>query len=137
MIVSPTSHQLTIPSNQSISQCLCIFLHLLNVSFVLWCSHLLQCYGKCGNVVVVGPPLQGGEHRKVDPLLKVVHALTMGKGEPILFSWSFQAFSKKDYAASWTSQAFVGRRSDYITAVKWAKALLQFNKLKSKCHYRL
>jgi hypothetical protein len=133
MIVGPTSHQLTIPSNQSIGKCLCIFLHLLNISFVFWCCHLLQCYGKCRYVVVVGAALQRGENCKVYPLLKVVHALSTGKEESILFFWPFWAFPEKDYAASWTSQAFMGCRSDYVTVVEWAKALLQTNKLKGKC----
>lgn len=81
-------------------------------------------------MVVVGPALQGREHCKVDSLLKIVHALSMGEGEPILFSWSFWAFSEKDYTASWTSKAFVGCRSDYVTVIKWAKAFLQNEKVK-------
>ena len=72
MVVGAISHQLVAVAHEALAQGSCVGLHLLLVSLELRGGGILESHGQCADLVVVGPTLQGGEHREVDLVLVVV-----------------------------------------------------------------
>mmetsp|Transcript_30795 Transcript_30795/g.87102 ORF Transcript_30795/g.87102 Transcript_30795/m.87102 type:complete len:236 (-) Transcript_30795:821-1528(-) len=107
VVVCAAGDQLVPIAHEGLCQSRDVLPNLLRVVLELLGANLLEGHGQSADLVVVGAALEGGEHRKVDLFLKVVHgALGLPSLEVVRRFW---ALAEEDHAGAGATQGLVSR----------------------------